>query len=667
MSYRGRWVPDEYLEYEGVVYQYKGRTADDLHLSVVRHHDQWPMTLVEGEVVVAFYSGRAKRILPPGDVTITTTERTRAFEKESPKTKAASNRRRAYMELYAISGIGVKTGPKVRALIDELAAIFGDPTPPSEATFVRWVNRCFPQGVYDAELNRVYFGNRGSKKRLNPIAEKILREEIVHYKTKVRTPRKTKSIDELANLKLKSAGLNEVSRATVYRRARDLNAVEAVFKLRGWTEARKLLPFGDAPQSRRILECSIIDHTPLDIYVLSPCRRYILERPIITALIDDYSGIVQGWHIGFKPPSAWTVMLAMRHAMKPKDDLHARYPLIQNRLPTHGYISALRCDNGPEFHGDVLWTATKRMGTALIWCAKGNPWLKGSIENLFHVLNSELRQIPGAIFDRATFLGEGEYDPKKAAIFTMDELLEYVAIYFCDYFHLLQDPKTKLTRLDVWNADAINNPPYTPSYVDQLDIILSRAHTGTLGPEGIRINGLKYMSRDPEFEALYGDRPIFGRKAFRPKVECAIDDSNVGAIHVLARKNWIRVPCTQGNEYDGMSRDLLDAINAATLNAKGDYSTMLEGERRQTRRGLEDMIESAEEKTVQSHRLTREIDRLAKRRKRDEAKANELLKKPQEPIPDVAAAPNRAADMRARLDRLLAESGAQVTVDEASR
>src|SRR3546814_6368385 len=87
--------------------------------------------------------------------------------------------------------------------------------------------------------------------------------------------------------------------------------------------------------ARRILEAVMIDHTPVNIWIRSPCRKYILGKPILTALIDEYSGMVIGFFIGFKEPSAYTVCMAIRHSIMDKLYIQDRYPDIVHRSEEH--------------------------------------------------------------------------------------------------------------------------------------------------------------------------------------------------------------------------------------------------------------------------------------------------------------------------------------------
>src|SRR3546814_3151194 len=106
---------------------------------------------------------------------------------------------------------------------------------------------------------------------------------------------------------------------------------------RGRVEARKLMPYGSAPMARRILEAVMIDHTPVNIWIRSPCRKYILGKPIITALIDEYSGMVIGFFIGFKEPSAYTVCRSEEHTSELQSLMRMSYAdfCLKNKKTYH--------------------------------------------------------------------------------------------------------------------------------------------------------------------------------------------------------------------------------------------------------------------------------------------------------------------------------------------
>jgi putative transposase len=112
-----------------------------------------------------------------------------------------------------------------------------------------------------------------------------------------------------------------VSLETLRQVALSLNRRELLKRRWGRRVAdRHRKPRGCGPRSTRPLERVEIDHFLADVYLRCEHTGKILGRPWITLVVDHYSRMVLGYHITFAPPSAESVLAALRHAILPKDD-----------------------------------------------------------------------------------------------------------------------------------------------------------------------------------------------------------------------------------------------------------------------------------------------------------------------------------------------------------
>lgn len=68
----------------------------------------------------------------------------------------------------------------------------------------------------------------------------------------------------------------------------------------------------------RPLERVEIDHTLCDVHLVDEKTRKPIGRPWLTLVVDHYSGAVLGYHLSMNPPSAASVIAALRHAILPK-------------------------------------------------------------------------------------------------------------------------------------------------------------------------------------------------------------------------------------------------------------------------------------------------------------------------------------------------------------
>jgi transposase InsO family protein len=63
-----------------------------------------------------------------------------------------------------------------------------------------------------------------------------------------------------------------------------------------------------------------IDHAPMDVIVVDEEHRQPIQRPSLTVVIDVYSRMVLGFSVYLEKPSAFTVGMAIAHAILPKEN-----------------------------------------------------------------------------------------------------------------------------------------------------------------------------------------------------------------------------------------------------------------------------------------------------------------------------------------------------------
>lgn len=78
-------------------------------------------------------------------------------------------------------------------------------------------------------------------------------------------------------------------------------------------------PRGAGVITTRPLERVEMDHFLCDVHLVCEKTGVRLGRPWLTLAVDHYSGMVLGYHLSFAPPSAASVLAALRHAILPKE------------------------------------------------------------------------------------------------------------------------------------------------------------------------------------------------------------------------------------------------------------------------------------------------------------------------------------------------------------
>ncbi|HEX8138917.1 MAG TPA: DDE-type integrase/transposase/recombinase, partial [Pyrinomonadaceae bacterium] len=153
------------------------------------------------------------------------------------------------------------------------------------------------------------------------------------------------------------------------------------------------------PRPTRPLERVEIDHTKLDLFIIDSETRLPVGRPMITVIIDKYSRMIVGMHVGFDPPGYLSVMLCLLHAISPKSYVKTDFPSVENKWNTYGIPEQIIVDNAQEFYSEDFDDACLQLGMLPAYSPVKHPWYKGSIERFFGTQNRRLLHTqPGTTF-----------------------------------------------------------------------------------------------------------------------------------------------------------------------------------------------------------------------------------------------------------------------------
>lgn len=272
------------------------------------------------------------------------------------------------------------------------------------------------------------------------------------------------------------------------------------------------------------LEVAEIDHTKLDLFVLSDDDWLPLGRPWVTVCIDNHTRCILGIYIGFEPPSYLSVSRCLKHAFLPKTSLRTEYPNIRNEWAAHGIMQRIVVDNGLEFHSNGFEQACYSFGIEIEYTPRKSPWYKGKIERFNRSMNEGVGGgVPGTTFNN--IFEKDDYDPSKHAVVRLSALREIVYKWIADYYH--QKPHSALdhaTPAAFWEASGSGFSIPLPDDPNSINIMLGKADKATLSHKGIRCNRLDYNSDDMvSLRRQYGDKL---------ELDIRIDESNLGHIHV---------------------------------------------------------------------------------------------------------------------------------------
>lgn len=163
-----------------------------------------------------------------------------------------------------------------------------------------------------------------------------------------------------------------------------------------------------------------IDHTELDIELISSRTGKPLGRPWLSLAVDAWSRRILAFYLTFDPPSYHSVMMVVR-------DLVRRF----NRLPEFIVV-----DNGSDFLSDAFESFLKVMGTHMRFRPAGQPRHGAVLERMFGRLHTEyVHNLAGNTkATKNVRQVTGSHLPKKLAEWTLRTLYHGIQHWACEYY-----------------------------------------------------------------------------------------------------------------------------------------------------------------------------------------------------------------------------------------
>lgn len=425
----------------------------------------------------------------------------------------------------------VITPRTVLPIRDAISIRIGDTAPPSFTTLYRWL-----RGVSKSETFRSLIprhDRRGPHKSYQPDRVLELFEQAAEKAFAISPQATIKMVHECLSeliedenaVRPPSQQLKLPSPATSYRLFKRVSQYEQTVWREGKRIAdRKFMMSGMGVVSHRILERVEMDHTPVDLFLVDESTNLPVGRPMLTVVLDHYSRMPLGYHVGYNAASGLAVRAALRHAILPKTFSKGFESLeIVNDWPCFGIPEALVVDNGLEFHGKSLEHWAFNLGVRLQYCPKKQPQFKGAVERFLKTINySFVHLLPGTSFAR--FYKRGDYDPERHAILTLAQFRRVLEKWFVDVYANTLHRTLNTTPLEKWNSSACLHSPRLPQSIDRLIDEMGEPLKRSLRHDGITVHGLHYVD-----DAL---ATILRRYGEGVRVTIIFDPADLGAIRV---------------------------------------------------------------------------------------------------------------------------------------
>ena len=459
-----------------------------------------------------------------------------ALDEDDPR-KISSLKKLSYLKRLSAERKNKFSDEEIDHIIKKVSEEINDLCPPSTRNVRRWKQSYETSGedirvLADADKAK---GNRQRKFSSDPSINleviQIIDESINEiYLTRQQNP--VQAVQE--NIEYKINKINETRSegfklpiphpSSVYRIVSQLDEYKVDKARKGERYANeKYKTLQKGPEPKRPLERVECDDTKTDLLVIDPETSLALGRPWLMVLICVFTKMILGYYLSFYPPSHVTVMMAMKHAIRPKRYVKEKYPDINNTWDTYGLIEVLVVDNAKHWYGKGLEDAFHQTGTDIQYAPIRIPWYKGAIERLLKTIHDCLiHRQPGTTF--SNIFDKGDYDSEKHAVIYLDLLDEILHKWIIDIYS--QDIHTGINDIPAerWKNSIVDSPPALPSPHTNLDIIFGKVEYRTISGTVINFKNLQYSHSDLV--------KISANLKTDERVKIKYDPTNLGMIYV---------------------------------------------------------------------------------------------------------------------------------------
>jgi len=408
---------------------------------------------------------------------------------------------------------------------------------------VRQVRRARARYIKDprtSSLIRQKRGRRPGGSYVAPGVDRVIQHAIDKYFLQ-REPAPASYVAERARSLCRRLALPEPSRKAVEARIATRSAPD-VSKAQLGTKRTKQIwePRPGQLKVQRPLELIQIDHTPVDVLVLTDDRLAVRGRPWLTVAIDVATRCVLGMYLTMDAPSSVSVSLCIEHACLPKEE-GAMWPM-------YGLPERILVDNGKDFRSMALQRGCEEHGIQLEWRPVRTPHYGAHIERLIGTLMKIAHLVPGTTFSNVK--ERADYDSESKARFTLDELQRWLVEKICRYYHVRRHRSLGVSPLVAWeeghtDAEGRIRPPAVIPY-----------------PMEFRMSFLPYVTRLVRRTGIEFDNSRYWDDGLRPLLN---QKEGVIVRHDPRRKGqvWVRRPdgvLVTANAIAGVAANDLSAL-----------------------------------------------------------------------------------------------------------
>ncbi len=275
-----------------------------------------------------------------------------------------------------------------------------------------------------------------------------------------------------------------------------------------------------------------IDHTIIDLLVVSALDGKVIGRPTLTLIVDVASRMIAGFYLSFARPSAISVAMALLRAVSPKEP-YLESLNIQGEWPIQGPPLALHSDNACEFIRSLAYRrGCQNHHIDPIARPPSQPRFGGHIERLIGTMMGRVHLLPGTTFSNPR--QREKYDSSRMARMTLYEVERWLVeeiLAYNDRRHSVLGCSPNQAWSSLTRENSITHSPPEDLEAFRRDFLpLGRA---TIQRHGFEFKTLEYAS--PAIAEL--------KRAGQKHVEFRYDPFDLSSVYIVDhRGTYVDVP-----------------------------------------------------------------------------------------------------------------------------
>ncbi|WP_459747228.1 transposase [Pseudomonas sp. 3A(2025)] len=251
-----------------------------------------------------------------------------------------------------------------------------------------------------------------------------------------------------------------------------------------------------------------MDHTLVDVMLLSNDRLRVIGRPWLTVAIDIYTRAILGYYLSLHVPSALSVACTLTHAVFHKKDYLRRLGLDDIDYPFYGVPLELQMDNAAEFTSGKFIRACDGVGIKHELRPLGRKHYGGHVERLIGTfMNSKVHLLKGTTMSNAVARRGAESE--KNATLTFSDFSIWFAREVAEYHATVHSVTGKSPR-QIWEKyfTSTDAQPFRKIVEDpfQFKLRFMPEDRRMIQPDGIHLFCKTYW--DPVLKPFYGMKNV---------------------------------------------------------------------------------------------------------------------------------------------------------------